>query len=149
MKRAIKVVSLNTRHRWCLWHIMKNLLEKLKGYKEYQSIKYALSCVVYELLTMAVFVGNWCAFVLKFDLVDKEWLAPLFSEHERWVHCFLKHHFWVDMFTTKRSESINVLSYGSINSKTTLNDILRDKAKMKYKVDFRSMNTCIIVGHNQ
>ena len=33
MKNAIEVVFPNTRHWWCLWHIMKKLPEKLKRYK--------------------------------------------------------------------------------------------------------------------
>ncbi|XP_020271447.1 protein FAR1-RELATED SEQUENCE 4-like [Asparagus officinalis] len=32
MKNAIEIVFPNTRHRWCLWHIMKKLSEKLERY---------------------------------------------------------------------------------------------------------------------
>lgn len=32
MQKAIKIIFLNARHKWCLRHIMKKMLEKLKGY---------------------------------------------------------------------------------------------------------------------
>ncbi|XP_028096390.1 protein FAR-RED IMPAIRED RESPONSE 1-like [Camellia sinensis] len=39
MQNAIEIVFPNTRHRWCLWHIMKKIPEKLKGYSQYESMK--------------------------------------------------------------------------------------------------------------
>ncbi|KAI5388572.1 hypothetical protein KIW84_074311 [Lathyrus oleraceus] len=41
MKNAIELVFPTTRHRWCLWHIMKKIPEKLSGYGEYKRIKWA------------------------------------------------------------------------------------------------------------
>ena len=32
MQKAVANVFPNTRHRWCVWHIMKKLPEKLKSY---------------------------------------------------------------------------------------------------------------------
>lgn len=40
MKNAIEVVFPNSQHQWCLWHIMKKLLEKLRGYIQYEFIKF-------------------------------------------------------------------------------------------------------------
>ncbi|CAL9012831.1 unnamed protein product, partial [Prunus brigantina] len=48
MKNAIEIVFPNTRPHWCLWHIMKKLHEKLKSYKHYESIKFALENIVYD-----------------------------------------------------------------------------------------------------
>ena len=36
MKNAIEIVFPNARHRWCLWHIMKKVPEKLQGYSRYK-----------------------------------------------------------------------------------------------------------------
>ncbi|KAL2894350.1 Protein FAR-RED IMPAIRED RESPONSE 1, partial [Bienertia sinuspersici] len=42
MKKAIAKVMPNTRHRWCLWHILNKLPLKLGGYDKYDEIKQAL-----------------------------------------------------------------------------------------------------------
>lgn len=36
MKKEIEHVFPKVRHRWCLWHIMEKIPEKLRGYKEYE-----------------------------------------------------------------------------------------------------------------
>ncbi|KAB2603357.1 protein FAR1-RELATED SEQUENCE 5-like [Pyrus ussuriensis x Pyrus communis] len=51
MKKAIKVVFPNTRHRLCLWHIMKKVPNKLKSYKEYESMSSSLDSIVYDSMT--------------------------------------------------------------------------------------------------
>ncbi|KAH9770971.1 putative lysophospholipase BODYGUARD 4 [Citrus sinensis] len=39
MQKAIEHVFLTTRHRWCLWHIMKKVPEKLGAFKEREDAK--------------------------------------------------------------------------------------------------------------
>jgi len=48
MKNAITIVFPQTRHRWCLWHIMKKISEKLQGYAQYKDMKRTMKVVVYE-----------------------------------------------------------------------------------------------------
>ncbi|KAL7206428.1 hypothetical protein ACSBR2_019192 [Camellia fascicularis] len=51
MQNATDIVFPNARHRCCLWHIMKKILEKLKGYFQYESMKLALQNAVYDTIT--------------------------------------------------------------------------------------------------
>lgn len=55
MQRAIEIVFPDARHRWSLWHIMKKIPEKLKGYVQYEVTKRSLQNLVYDSLTEAVF----------------------------------------------------------------------------------------------
>ncbi|XP_038699552.1 protein FAR1-RELATED SEQUENCE 4-like [Tripterygium wilfordii] len=48
MKNAIAIVFPNSRHRLCLWHIMKKMPEKLGAYNEYDSISLSLAEAVYD-----------------------------------------------------------------------------------------------------
>jgi transposase-like protein len=48
MRKAIARVFLGTRHRYCLWHILKKITEKFKSYKNYSTIKSAIHKCVYE-----------------------------------------------------------------------------------------------------
>ena len=58
MQKTIEVVFPRVRHRRCLWHIMKKLLEKLKGYKKYELIMLTLHNVVHNSLTTSDFDEN-------------------------------------------------------------------------------------------
>ncbi|XP_038722015.1 protein FAR1-RELATED SEQUENCE 5-like [Tripterygium wilfordii] len=48
MKNAIEIVFPTSRHRLCLWHIMKKFPEKLGAYNEYDSISLHLVAAVYD-----------------------------------------------------------------------------------------------------
>ncbi|XP_073219702.1 protein FAR1-RELATED SEQUENCE 6-like [Cicer arietinum] len=68
MKNAIELVFPTIRHRWCLWHIMKKIPEKLGQYSEYKKIKFALKKAVYDTVTKEAFQEKWCSFIKKFEL---------------------------------------------------------------------------------
>ncbi|XP_058223590.1 protein FAR1-RELATED SEQUENCE 5-like isoform X4 [Rhododendron vialii] len=120
MKNAIEDVFPNTRHRWCIWHILKKVPEKLGKYDAYKSISPSLHSVVYDSLTKDEFEDAWEAFIKKYELQDNEWLHGLYLEKNRWVPAFVKDVFWAGMSSTQRSESMNSYFDDYINSKTTL-----------------------------
>ena len=90
MQNAIEIVFPDTRHRWCLWYIMKKLPEKLRGYKEYETIKFKLQNVMYDSFTREEFEERWNQFVDVHNLHDNAWLCGLYKERVRWVPAFLK-----------------------------------------------------------
>ncbi|XP_031287102.1 protein FAR-RED IMPAIRED RESPONSE 1-like [Pistacia vera] len=96
MQNAIEIVFLGTRHRWCLWHIMKKLPEKLRGYSEYERIKFALQNAMYDSLTREEFKQRWTGFIDKYNLHNNEWLLGLYNERQRWVPSFVKDTFWAE-----------------------------------------------------
>ncbi|GLT54152.1 hypothetical protein SLA2020_273750 [Shorea laevis] len=56
MKNAIEIVfPKTTRHRYCLWHIMRKLPEKFGAHAQFNGIKSALSTCVYDSQTCAEF----------------------------------------------------------------------------------------------
>ncbi|KAH9699106.1 protein FAR1-RELATED SEQUENCE [Citrus sinensis] len=94
MKVAIQNVFPNTRHRWCLWHIMKKIPEKLGGHKEYRDISNVLHCAVYDSQSAAKFEETWHHMIVEYDLGDNEWLRGLYDERHHWFveqyNCALK-----------------------------------------------------------
>ncbi|KAJ3674111.1 hypothetical protein LUZ60_006103 [Juncus effusus] len=107
MKNAIEHVFPNSRHRWCIWHIMKKRSIKLGSYNAYESISYSLGNLVYDSLTIEEFEVGWEAFIKEYKLEENEWLQGLYLERKRWVPVFVKDLFWAGMSSTQRSESIN------------------------------------------
>ncbi|KAL4337282.1 hypothetical protein AHAS_Ahas12G0094600 [Arachis hypogaea] len=65
------------RHRWCLWHLMKKVREKLKGYGCYKEIQVTMSKVVHRSLTIEEFKDKWIGFVNAYCLEDNNWFQGL------------------------------------------------------------------------
>ncbi|WVY95348.1 hypothetical protein V8G54_034436 [Vigna mungo] len=136
MKKAIELVFPNTRHRWCLWHIMKKIPEKLQGYADYKDIKRELKQVVYNSNSVHSFVYGWERMITIFSLQTNEWLSSLYEERSRWVPCYLRNTFWADMSTTQRSEKF-VKQY---------DNALQQKIEKEIQADFTSLNTTLPYG---
>ncbi|XP_031112084.1 protein FAR1-RELATED SEQUENCE 1-like [Ipomoea triloba] len=126
MQNAIAIVFPNTKHRWCLWHIMKKLPEKLRGYSKYEEIKEALQSVVYDSLNENEFENGWSLLINTYDLNENDWLDGLYKERQRWVPTYVKYTFWAGMSITQRSESMNAFFDRYANSKTTLKEVVED-----------------------
>ncbi|XP_052728548.1 protein FAR1-RELATED SEQUENCE 5-like [Vigna angularis] len=153
MSNAINLVFPNTKHRWCLWHIMKKIPEKLQGYKCYKPIKSELKRLVYDTVSYEDFELGWANLMSCQGLENNDWLNSLYADRQRWVPCYMKHQFWAGMSTTQRSEGMNAFFDGFINSSTTLqqfvhqyNNALRQKAQKELEADFSSMNTTLPCG---
>ncbi|KAH9659227.1 protein FAR1-RELATED SEQUENCE [Citrus sinensis] len=147
MKVAIQNVFPNTRHRWCLWHIMKKIPEKLGGHKEYRDISNVLHCAVYDSQSAAKFEETWHHMIVEYDLGDNEWLRGLYDERHHWVPCYLNNTFWAGMSSTQCSESMNAFFDGYVNSKTTLkqfveqyNCALKNKVQKEVEEDVRCLS---------
>ncbi|XP_020262716.1 protein FAR1-RELATED SEQUENCE 5-like [Asparagus officinalis] len=147
MKNAIEIVFPNTRHRWCLWHIMKKLSEKLGRYTEYEAISSTMKGVVYDTQSPQEFEIQWNEMVDMYGLEDYDWLCELYEERNRWVPCFVKNYFWAGMSTTQRSESMNAFFDGYVNSKTSLKQFveqyenaLRSKTEKEMQADAESFS---------
>ncbi|XP_052722996.1 protein FAR1-RELATED SEQUENCE 5 isoform X1 [Vigna angularis] len=153
MTNAIEQVFPHTRHRWCLWHILKKLPEKLHGYRNNPVIKTELHALIYDCVCPTEFENGWKELLTKHGLEENEWLCNLYEERHKWVPCYLKKDFWAGMSTTQRSEGMNAFFDGFINSTTTLqqfvvqyDNALRVKAQKEIEADFSSMNTTIACG---
>ncbi|KAG6652700.1 hypothetical protein CIPAW_05G024400 [Carya illinoinensis] len=94
MKNAIATIFPETRHRYCLWHIMRKLPEKLESHAKFN-------------------LG------LKTDI---HWLQSLYKERSFWVPVFLKSVFWAGMSTMQRSESMNAFFDGYVHVGMTLKE---------------------------
>ncbi|KAH9795178.1 protein FAR1-RELATED SEQUENCE [Citrus sinensis] len=147
MKNTVQIVFPNTKHRWCLWHILKKMPEKLGRYAEYHVIKVSLLSVVYNSHTPVEFEESWHDMLDKYDLRNNQWLNGLYEERNRWVPAFVKTTFWAGMSITQRSESMNAFFDGYVNSKTTLKQFvekyekaMESKIEKEWQVDARSFS---------
>ncbi|XP_042972807.1 protein FAR1-RELATED SEQUENCE 4-like [Carya illinoinensis] len=102
MKNAIAIVFPNTQHRFCLWHILKKVPEKLGSYGSYKTgMKNALMKCVYDSQHVYEFEKCWDELLTTYNLHENAWLHSLYVEREHWVPTFLKEWFWAGMSTTQ------------------------------------------------
>ena len=67
MQAAIEIVFPNTKHRWCLWHILKKLPEKFGSHPCKGLILSAVHGLVYDSQHQEEFEHGWTAMVDQFD----------------------------------------------------------------------------------
>ncbi|RYR79634.1 hypothetical protein Ahy_A01g004443 [Arachis hypogaea] len=75
IQRAIEVCMPTTIHRWCIWHIMKKIPNKLNGYKRHDEINQDMNHVIWNSYTKDEFDRNYNDFITKYGLEGNKWLS--------------------------------------------------------------------------
>ncbi|XP_074267103.1 protein FAR1-RELATED SEQUENCE 5-like [Silene latifolia] len=92
MKIAVPAAFTTAAHRYCMWHIMKKLPEKVGTTltKETDFVT-RLSSVVWDSeLEPSDFEERWCSLISEFQLEDNTWLQYLFSRRQRWIPAYYR-----------------------------------------------------------
>ncbi|KAG0501522.1 hypothetical protein HPP92_001594 [Vanilla planifolia] len=146
-KAAVSEVFPKTRHRVCLWRMMKSIKEKLKEYTDYRSIKKALGKVVFESSLVDEFEENWSRLINAFGLEGNEFFSSLFEARNSWVPAFLKDTFWANMSITCYKERINSFFEGHVHPETSLKnffsmyeEVLSSKYETELQADYESFH---------
>ncbi|XP_061355363.1 protein FAR1-RELATED SEQUENCE 5-like [Gastrolobium bilobum] len=135
ISNAVAKVFPNTKHRFCLWHIMKKFPEKLSHvYHEHASFKKNLNECIWSSKSAEEFEERWQHLLIQYSLHGNEWLHGLYSIRSSWVPIFNRSIFFAGMNTTQRSESINSFFDGFVTSGTTLKEFVE---KYNQAVDTR------------
>ncbi|XP_042952232.1 protein FAR-RED IMPAIRED RESPONSE 1-like [Carya illinoinensis] len=113
MKNAISLVFPNSRHRSCLWHILKKLPEKLGSHGAYKiGLKSQLLNCVYDSDTIEEFEGSWEVLITKYNLQENAWLKSLYAERTYWAPVFMKQ---FDNALRKKIESESEADFQAFN----------------------------------
>jgi hypothetical protein len=72
MKNTIARVFPRTRHKYCLWHILKKIPDKCKSYSNYCAIKNVIHKYVYESQTCGDFEVGWQSLLDSYELKDHD-----------------------------------------------------------------------------
>lgn len=121
---AVAEVFVGVRHRLCLYHVMKKLPEKLRGFATYIGIKKTLEAAAYDSLKAEEFEKNWREMMERYKLEGYEWFSSLYKSRHSWVPVYLKDTFWAGLSTTQHIESMTPFFDGFVNPKTPLRRFL-------------------------
>ncbi|XP_042944843.1 protein FAR1-RELATED SEQUENCE 5-like [Carya illinoinensis] len=131
MKNAISIVFPESRHRFCLWHILRKVHEKLGSYASYKTgMKTALMRCVYDSQSREDFEKCWDQFITMYNLHENAWLQSLYTEREYWTN--LKE--FVDQYDNalkKKIKNENVADFHSFN--VTIPCISRSPIEKRYQ----------------
>ncbi|XP_047948993.1 protein FAR1-RELATED SEQUENCE 5-like [Salvia hispanica] len=127
MKVAVERVLVDTRHRWCMWHIMFKVVEKLpKSQLGNEDLKKELnSCVWSELIEPEEFEESWNNVMEKYGLKDNEWFTSMFDSRKYWVPAYFRDFPMSSLIkTTSISESQNIFFKRYSKSRSNLVEFL-------------------------
>ncbi|XP_019160046.1 PREDICTED: protein FAR-RED IMPAIRED RESPONSE 1-like [Ipomoea nil] len=118
MKIAIADVFAGSRHRYCMWHIMTKVSEKVgTEMSKNNEFRGALNIVVWnEKSTRAEFEIGWKTVIEKYGLQENRWLNRMYDERASWVPAFFDDVFMDGLLrTTSRSEAENRIFQSNMN----------------------------------
>ncbi|KAL4328885.1 hypothetical protein AHAS_Ahas13G0244800 [Arachis hypogaea] len=153
MRSALETILPNTRHRWCIWHILKKISHKLVGYHRFDQLNTCMKRIMFESNSKDSFERDWHDFIEEYDLRNSRWLNDMFADRHMWVPLFFKDEFWTGMRSTQRSESMDAIFDKYLNSKSSLLQFVRqyqncliDKEQKEFEcdtTDLRGIIPCV------
>ncbi|KAJ0747447.1 putative transcription factor FAR family [Helianthus annuus] len=123
MKQAIEEVFPISRHRLCMWHIMKKVADKV-GHElcNNDEFKRRMCDIVWtDSIEPEEFERQWKLVMIEFGLTENKWIDDMFGMRSMWIPAFYRHEPMSGLMrTTSRSESGNHFFCQVANSQLTL-----------------------------
>ncbi|XP_019164429.1 PREDICTED: protein FAR1-RELATED SEQUENCE 5-like [Ipomoea nil] len=110
MKVAIPTVFKQARHRYCMWHIMCKVGEKVgPTLNKDEEFRNKLNSIVWtSSLEPPDFEMQWRELMEKYNLVEHNWFKTMFEARKHWIPAYFRDVFMGGLLrTTSRSESEN------------------------------------------
>ncbi|XP_057444618.1 protein FAR1-RELATED SEQUENCE 5-like [Lotus japonicus] len=158
MKAALAKVFPESRHRLCLWHIIKKFPEKLAHIYHKQSIfKRDMKRCIRGSHSIQSFEEEWMRIMVEYNLKENEWLQGLYKIRESWIPIYNRSTFFAGMNTTQRSESINAFFDSFVDASTKLQEFVltfekavesRLEAERKENYESRHKSRILSTGQN-
>ncbi|XP_019167874.1 PREDICTED: uncharacterized protein LOC109163581 [Ipomoea nil] len=125
MKVAIAQEFPETRHRYCMWHIMTKVGDKVgTDLARNEEFRRELNTVVWnDASTTANFEHAWKAVMEKYAITENSWLKHMYDERASWVPACFEGVFMGRLLrTTSRSEAENRIFRSNTNKHLCLTE---------------------------
>ncbi|XP_063947701.1 protein FAR1-RELATED SEQUENCE 1 isoform X5 [Daucus carota subsp. sativus] len=146
LKEAVAEVFPNSRHCFCLWHVLTKIQEKI-GFvmRRNENFLAKFNKCVLKSWDEEQFEKRWWKMVDRFGLRNDTWIQSLYEDCKQWVPAYMTDIFLAGISTPRRSESINTLVDKLIQRKSTLTEFLDqyktclyEKSEEEAKADFET-----------
>ena len=148
LKSAVSEVFPDTRHCFCLWHILGKVSENLGHIiKRQENFMVKFEKCIYRSWTNEEFEKRWWKILERFELKEDEWMQSLYDDRKIWVPTYIRDVCLAGMSTVQRSESVNSFFDKYVHKKTTVQEfvkqyesILQDRYEEEAKADSDTWN---------
>jgi MULE transposase domain/FAR1 DNA-binding domain len=124
IQSSVKSVFPDVKHRFCLWHVLKDLPDKIGVSENNETINFRLTNLVYDSLTIPDFEKGWDGVVQQYNLQSNEWLTALYDVRKQWAPVYVKEFFWAGVSAIDRGETVSSFFDGWIRPETTIKTFL-------------------------
>ena len=138
----------NTRHRLCIWHIIKNAISRFGALKKDPEFKKRFSSCLRGCITREQFEMQWESMIKEFGLEKSKWFNRLYNLKEKWCTTLSKDFFSAGILSSQRSESTNNAIGFKARKSTSLTDFfkifdetIRRWRKNETDQDFKCLNS--------
>ncbi|XP_065866451.1 protein FAR1-RELATED SEQUENCE 4 [Euphorbia lathyris] len=144
IKTAIAAVFPQTRHQFCLWHILEKIPQQLEYLSPWHdSFMEKFNKCIFRSSTEGEFEKRWWKLLDKFSLREVEWVRSLYEDRKYWVPTFVQAVSFAGLSTMLRSESVNSSFDKYVRWETSMREfveqyklILEDRYEEEAKADF-------------
>ncbi|KAK7261562.1 hypothetical protein RIF29_27876 [Crotalaria pallida] len=144
IKAAVAAVLPETRHCFCLWHVLEKIPKQLEFLASWHdSFMEKFNKCIYKSWTEEQFEKRWWKLIDKFNLRDVEWVQSLYDDRTSWVPTFMIDISFAGLSTSSRSESSNSFFDKYVHGDTSLREfieqyrvILEDRHEEEAKANF-------------
>ncbi|XP_021737183.1 protein FAR1-RELATED SEQUENCE 5-like [Chenopodium quinoa] len=147
MKIAVNSVFQQCEHRFCMWHIMKKLPDKVGRniIQDTEFLKELSKCVWNLEIEAPEFEEKWNNVLVEFKLQDHDWLNLMFEMRAMWIPAYFRDVFMGGiMRTTSRSESENNFFTSVVNPHVFLVEFF-----MRYETTLDAQRHCQAENDNE
>ncbi|XP_021714611.1 protein FAR-RED IMPAIRED RESPONSE 1-like [Chenopodium quinoa] len=115
----------HSRHRLCIWHLIKNAVSRFGALKRDTTFKDAFNKCLTGCVTEEEFEHCWTNMITTYKLENNRWFKRLYSLKEKWCAALSKDFFSVGILSSQRSESANNVVGFKANKITSLTDFFK------------------------
>lgn len=103
MRKAIRVVFPNSRHRLCSWHLHQNARVHVKDPKFLEEF----NKLIYSNYTPEQFESAWKRVVDSYGVPKNKWVIKTYKLKRMWASSYMRDHFVCRVRTTSICEGVN------------------------------------------
>ncbi|CAH9138353.1 unnamed protein product [Cuscuta epithymum] len=110
MRIAIEKVFTSSKHRYCMWHIMNKVTQKVGPVlSKNETFMSSLNSIVWShYLEPSQFEEKWISLMHEYELTTHDWFCHMFELRRWWIRLTLEIYLWLDCFVQRHVLKVKI-----------------------------------------